>query len=471
MKTYKSIFLAVLGILMIVSCRTEEEISIDPPIENAIAVSSNVSNLMSRTASNDGSNDNIIDNANCLSIQLPVTVTVNGTELIINNNDGYEDIENIIDLFDDDVDSVIISYPITVVLTDFSTVQVNSDSELAVLAANCLGDNINDDDIECIDFQYPISASIFNDNNDLINTITINDDNEMYNFIEDLDQYVAVSVSFPITVILADGSQLVINSIQELENAIEAADDTCDEDDDNDFDDDDCDSCTTNELETFFNTCMNWTVDKLERNDNDLEDLYVGYAFSFASNGTINVSQGTNTFTGTWQASGSGNNISVAINVSGLNDFNDTWNLHEVEQEPGEVKIDLRLGDDRLRFESNCGTTGGDNLSAILTSANSLWFVSSYLDDGVDDTASFNGFTFTFYSSGTAEALNGSTMVNGTWASLNNGVELVLNFGATVPLDELNDEWDVVSITSNQIELQDMSGGGGGTDTLILTKQ
>ena len=161
----------------------------------------------------------------------------------------------------------------------------------------------------------------------------------------------------------------------------------------------------------------------------------------------------------------------MAINVSGLNDFNNTWNLHEVEQEPGEVKVDLRLGDDRLRFEINCGTTGGDNLSAILTSANSLWFVSSYLDDGVDDTASFNGFTFTFYSSGTAEALNGSTMLNGTWASLNNGVELALNFGTTVPLDELNDEWDVVSITSNQIELQDMSGGGGGTDTLILTKQ
>ena len=62
-------------------------------------------------------------------------------------------------------------------------------------------------------------------------------------------------------------------------------------------------------------------------------------------------------------------------------------------------------------------------------------------------------------------------MLNGTWASLNNGVELALNFGTTVPLDELNDEWDVVSITSNQIELQDMSGGGGGTDTLILTKQ
>ena len=38
-----------------------------------------------------------------------------------------------------------------------------------------------------------------------------------------------------------------------------------------------------------------------------------------------------------------------------------------------------------------------------------------------------------------------------------------------MPLDELNDDWDVVSISDTQIELQDVSGGGG-TDTLTLQK-
>ena len=66
---------------------------------------------MSNVVINDGSSDNIIDNANCLSVQLPVTVTVNGIEITINDDDGYQDIEDIIDLFDDDIDSIIISYP------------------------------------------------------------------------------------------------------------------------------------------------------------------------------------------------------------------------------------------------------------------------------------------------------------------------------------------------------------------------
>ena len=157
MKTFKPILLLVLSVIFtLTSCRTEDDLAIDPPADETIEANSTIANLMSRTASNDGSYDNIIDNASCLSVQLPATVTVNGIELLINDDDGYQDIEDIIDLFDDDVDSIVISYPITVILVDFSTVVINSDSELAALAVNCVGDNENDDDIECIDFQLSL---------------------------------------------------------------------------------------------------------------------------------------------------------------------------------------------------------------------------------------------------------------------------------------------------------------------------
>jgi cell division protein ZapA (FtsZ GTPase activity inhibitor) len=470
MKTLKILLLGIL-LLGIQSCRTADEEIINPPVEQALQPNSTISNLMSRTALNDGSSDNIIDQANCLSVQLPVTVTVNGTVLTINDPSQLQDIEDIFDLLDDDVDTIVISFPITVILTDFSTVTVNSNTELLALAAQCNGENQPDDDIECIDFNYPITASVFDQNNDIIDTITINNDSEMYIFIENLADYAAVTINFPITVTLADGTSLVIQDIQELENAIDAAENICDEDDDNDYNDDDCNNCTTDSLLNFLTECQTWTVDKLERNDMDLEDQYVGYNFSFGMDGSVSVSQGSNTFNGTWQSSGTANNIEFTLNITGLNDFNDVWFLHELEQEPGEFKADFRKGDDRLRFESNCGSTGGDNLSETLTTSNSVWFISSYLDDGIDETATFNGFTFEFGNSGTVEAQNGSTMVNGSWSSIGNGMELSLNFGSTVPLDELNDEWDVISITTNQIELQDVSGGGGGTDTLILTKQ
>ena len=474
MKTFKLLLIITLGLLItITSCRTEDDLSIDPPIEDTITANSIVANLMSRTASNDGSNDNIVDSASCLSVQLPVTVTVNGIELVINDDDGYEDIEDIIDLFDDDVDSVVISYPITVILTDFSTVVVNSDSELAALTSNCVGDNEDDDDIECIDFQYPITASIFDENNDLITNLSISNDNEMYDFIDDLDEFAAVTISFPITVILADGTTQTINSIQELANAIETADDSCDEDDDNDFDDDDCDSCSTNDLDTVFADCMEWTVDKLERNDNDLEDNYVGYLFSFASDGTITVAQGVNNFSGTWQAFGTGNNIAVVIDITGLNDFNDTWNLHEIEQESGEAKVDLRLGDDRLRFESDCSSDGGvDDTALVNILTNGDWYVTYYFDD-TDETGDFSDYVFNFASNNTATATDMSGATNGSWSTSSGDdteLGLNLNFGTTIPLDELADDWDVLEVTNDIIRLKDISGGDGSEDFLTFER-
>ncbi|WP_412559972.1 hypothetical protein [Winogradskyella sp. MIT101101] len=475
MKSLKPILVITIGVLLsFTSCRTEDDVAIDPPTEDTIEANSTIANLMANVAINDGSFDNIIDNASCLSVQLPVTVTVNGIEVTVNDDDGYEDIEDIIDLFDDDVDSIEITYPITVILADYSTVIVNSDAELAALTVDCPGENEDDDDIECIDFQYPITASIYNENNDLINTITINNDNDMYDFIDDLDDFTAVTINFPITVVLADGNSLTINTVQELENAIENADDTCDEDDDNDFDDDDCDNCTTSELDMVFADCTEWTVDKLERNDNDLEDNYVGYVFEFNSDGTILVTQGANMFNGTWEADGSGNNIAVTINVTGLSDFNDTWNLHEIDQDPGEVKVDLRLGDDRLRFESDCSSDGGvDDSTLVSALTNGDWYVTYFFDD-TDETADFADYTFNFASDNTATATNTSGTTNGSWATTSGDqtqLGLILNFGTSMPLDELEDDWDVLEVTNDIIRLKDISGGDGSEDFLTFERQ
>ncbi|WP_197052689.1 hypothetical protein [Psychroserpens sp. Hel_I_66] len=474
MKALKPIlFLIFVAVLTLTSCRTEDDLAIDPPEEQTIEANSAIATLISNVAINDGSFDNIIDSANCISVQLPVTVTVNGIEIIVNDDDGYEDIEDIIDLFDDDMDSVVISYPITVVLGDFSTVIVNSDVELAALAANCVDENGDDDDIECIDFQYPITASVFDDNNDLINSITINSDNDMYDFIDDLDEFAAVTINFPINVIFADGTTQTVNTIQELENAIEMADDSCDEDDDNDFDDDDCDDCSANDLDAIFSDCSEWRVDKLERSDDDLEDNYVGYVFEFNSDATILVTQGANIFNGTWEASGTGNNISVVINVTGLPDFNDTWNLHEIEQEDDEVKVDLRIGDDRLRFESDCSSIESvDDTALVNALTDGDWYVTYFFDD-TDETTDFADYVFNFTSDNTATATEMSETISGSWSTTSGDdteLGLNLNFGTGVPLDELADDWDVLEVTNDIIRLKDISVGDGSVDFLTFER-
>ena len=288
-----------------------------------------------------------------------------------------------------------------------------------------------------------------------------------------------VQISFPVTVILFDGTEVETSNLDELEDILEAARDDCDEDDDNDYNDDDCDACTTDQLSDVLVSCSDWRVDKLERNDQDLEDLYMDYQFNFASDGTLMADSGSESFPGTWETSGSGNNIAVVINIPNLSDFNATWNLHEIDQDANESDVDLRInGEDRLRFESSCsGTDDGNNgddgtagtdLSSVLVDG--LWSVSSYIDDGIDKTNDYNGFTFDFAADGSVVADNGST-TDGTWASQNDDSKLVLDFGVVIPLDEFNDDWDVLSVSASQVELRDVSGGDGGVDTLTLIKQ
>ena len=355
MKNLKLALLALLfSLALLSSCRTEDDMAIDPPLEQTLMANSTIANLMSRTSLNDGSFDNIIDNASCFNVQLPVTVVANGTEVIVSSFADYQTIEDIFDADNNDTDTLDIMFPITVVFSDYTTTEVNTYPELLALIAQCPGENADDDDIECIDFEYPITASIFNENNDLIDTIVINNDNDMYDFIDDLDDYAAVTISFPITVILADGTSMTINNISELETAIENADDSCDEDDDNDYNDDDCDNCTTDDLEAIFASCMNWYVDEFEVNDNHIEDQFNGYIFNFASDGSITVTENSNTITGTWSVSGSGNNIDFTIDIPDLPDFNGTWDLHEIEQESGEAEFELYMGNSELEFKSNC---------------------------------------------------------------------------------------------------------------------
>ncbi len=478
-KSFRPFSLLLLGLLLVfASCREEEFELIEGPQEEVLQANSRVATLLQRTSTKDGSNDNIIDNANCVSVQLPITVVVNGLEIIVDSEDDFETIEDVFDALDDDEDILEILFPITVILSDYSEIVISSADELEDLTEDCTGENEPDDDIECADIQYPVTASIFNSNNEVLDVITFTNDRDLYRFIDDLDDDDIVNLDFPITVVLFDGSEVRVNDLDTLEEVLDDASDDCDEDDDYDYNDDDCDSCTTEALTEVLAACPNWRVDSLERNDLDLEEQYEGYLFDFNADGTLEVTSGTGTFDGTWEAEGTANDITMTISIPDLEDFNASWRVQEIEREADESEIELILGDDELSFESDCtqdesGDGSGDNsgnpdLSSYLTEGS--WSVSTYLDAGTDETQDFTAYTFVFQENGVVTADNGNT-TNGTWIIQDSGDKLLLDFGTTIPLDEFNEDWEVVSASETRIELRDISGGDGTTDTLIFTKQ
>lgn len=340
----------VLLILILTSCRSEETIS-----EGGFTQNEKIANLIERTTLNDGSTDNIIDTSNCFTVQLPITVIVNGIEIFVDSEEDLETIEDIFDELDDDDDDVQIDFPVTIVLSDFTVMAINNQNEFDDFSNDCNGENESDDDIECIDFKYPIQVSVFNTVTELRSQNSINNDKEMHDFIKGLDDNEIADIQFPLTLILFDASEVTVTSLDALEDFIDDAEDACDEDDDFDFDDDDCQNCTEEQVLDILVNCTDWTVDKLEINDVKLEDIYTGFTFNFSNDGTLTVQNSLLTFNGTWSATGSGQNIIVIINIASLPDFNASWNLHEIKQTGSESKVDLRLpNDNRLRFESTC---------------------------------------------------------------------------------------------------------------------
>ena len=472
-KSLKIPFTTLLAILALLGCRKEEFELIPDPAQQTLA-GSPVAGLLENTALNDGSIDNIIDRSNCTLVKLPYIVNANGTDILIDDQADYANVEAIFEASQTDLDLLVIAFPVMVILSDFTEVMVADQTQLNTITSSCPGENLVDADIECIDIQYPITASIFNTITEVFDIVTMTSDYQLYAFITSLESDDLVDIKFPINVIMADGTQIATANLDQLENAIEDAQDSCDEDDDFDYDDDDCGQCTTTQLTDVLTSCSNWSVDTLERNDDDLEDNFAGYLFNCDPNGTLTANSGTTSYSGTWESSGSANAITVTFNIPNLGDFNANWFLHEIEQESGIYDIDFRLGDDKLSFESNCATGNGDNnsnngpLGTFLSDG--LWTVGSYTEDDDDQTDNYSGYTFDFDPNGTVTASNGTT-TNGTWAAMDSDSELLLNFGSAVPLDEFNDTWNVVSATSTRVEIQDISGEDGGTDTLILIKQ
>ena len=130
----------------------------------------------------------------------------------------------------------------------------------------------------------------------------------------------------------------------------------------------------------------------------------------------------------------------------------------------------------------NQNNNNAAEIAQIETAAETgTWRVTSFIDSGQDETNDFNGYDFTFSSNGSLSATNGVNTYNGSWSvtdssssssSSDDDIDFIIMF--QVPddhdFDDLNDDWDVVTHSSSLISLIDISGGNGGTDTLVIQK-
>lgn len=121
---------------------------------------------------------------------------------------------------------------------------------------------------------------------------------------------------------------------------------------------------------------------------------------------------------------------------------------------------------------SSCKKEDPIDLSQTNTIAQAgTWRVTLFNEDGSDHTSHFSGYAFTFASGGVVTAVKDSTMVTGTWSTGTDDSTPKFNLAFTPsPFDELSDDWHIKAQADAKLELEDVSGGNGGTDLLTLEK-
>lgn len=460
-------------LVFFVSCQDEVTEITQPTEQEALVPDTPLAQNIFNMSTLSSSASSIVTNTTCLTVDLPFSVVVNGIEISVETDEDYDIIATIFDEFDDDDDELQIVYPITLILFDYSEVVVNNNDELEFYIEECLNSYNVDDDIECISFEYPITLSLFNTAFQFLDTVVVNNDQELFNFLDDDfdDDDLIVAINYPINVILFDGTVISVNNNLELNNIIEANSDDCDDDSNTNI--------SIEELEALLLECF-WKVDDLEIDDEDLDDLYEDFLIDFREGGIVVVTSPQSlVYNGTWSVIETTTSIKLNLQVDGLADLNNAgWVFRKFEDDDNddEIEVEFRNIEDELELEQVCISTNNEevqNLRNIITDGS--WFVSLHIDDNENETSDFQNLVFVFNSNGIVEVSNQqSNVVIGSWSSFTNSqnqLKLLLNFSDDAnPLNELDDDWDVINITETTIELKDLSNDDSFEDNLTFQK-
>ncbi|MEZ4811472.1 MAG: hypothetical protein R2819_14025 [Allomuricauda sp.] len=443
---YAGLFMVALNFT---ACQSEFEEINGGDQQETIKASSSTATLIEETCSHDGSFDNIVDGASCFAVQFPYTVEVNGIEITIDSREDLHAIEEIFDEFDTDDDILDILFPITITLADFTEIVIENKDQLRELAADCL-EGGEDDDIECIDFVYPITLYTFDINNQQTGEVHVESDEQLRKFFNELEDNDLISIDFPLTLKKYDGTEIVVNSNAELAMALSNAKDECDEDDDNDYNDDDF---TEERLDAYLVECP-WEVREVVRDNVNQTDQYFEYLMVFTEDGGVTVKDHVgNVLNGTWSTSQTDSGVLVTLSFDVLVDFNLEWLVYEIEE--GKIKL-FAENSNKIVLKQRCDIDPGETpnpetLRAILQECE--WIIKKVKNQG-EEIDRLLGYEFKFMAEGVVTLSNGITTSEGTWdIGLNS--ELVLSLMITMG-DEpgVSFEWPVRELYENRLRFE-----------------
>jgi len=338
MKKIILLFLTMFS-LTFFSCQEEEQTITQNP-ENSFVKTSPIASLIARVTQNETSEDNVLDDNSCFSIKLPVTVYINNQSVTVSNEDDYDEVQDIKDEYSNDNDIVYFNFPITIIYANFQQVFVSSQSQLNTIIAQC-GDDSDFHEIECIDFNYPITINNYDTNNQIGSTVSVNNDTQLYNFVQSLSSSAVVGIVYPISLTNSNNQVIPINNNTELEETIDNV----------------VDDCENNTIQTELADVLtngSWYVSYCYY-DNDNTNYYTGYTFTFNNDGYVIAQKNATIIEGDWDLHDENTyqRLDLHFDDDVLDDLETDWKV--IEFNDSNVRLKKQTSDDTyyLNFKKN----------------------------------------------------------------------------------------------------------------------
>lgn len=206
---------------LLAGCQKEEFEVLTEEDQNAFTTDAQVYDLALRSSMYDGSADDEIDESPCFSLQFPYTVSFSGRELTINS--AAERANFISELAQNPVGiSFSLQFPVTVKNAAHREVVVQNRQQYLGLQQACRNSlNSGQGPITCARVEFPVLVFTYDRALQQTNSINLNTEEEMFNFLNNLNNNSVVSFDYPLSLILED-ERIVVRNNSQLTNLLQS---------------------------------------------------------------------------------------------------------------------------------------------------------------------------------------------------------------------------------------------------------
>lgn len=306
-----------LFVLTFFSCQDETE-TITLNTQNSFAKSSPIASLICRVSQYETTADNVLDGTSNCSIKLPAHITVNSQYVYVVSAADFQTIQDIKNQSTTDDDIVHFGFPITIVYPNYQERNVATEAQFEYIMDE-YGDDSPYREISCLNFNYPISINIYNSINQVASSVTLQNDIQLYTFVNNLTDGEIVGFVFPITLTNSNSENILVTTNSQLESAIENVINDCNSA-----------SSVTLVLSDVL-TSGSWYVSYYYVDGYNETDYYNGYIFNFNPNGTCTAIKNSIITNGDWDISDQSGyqRFDLHYDGSALGEMEDSWKVLE----------------------------------------------------------------------------------------------------------------------------------------------